>query len=170
MVMNAVDISIIVVSLIAAVSGLRQGLVKTVLTIAGLVVGVMMAGRYYERLAALISPSGADWVKILAYVIVVGVVSLVGSLAGLVVSRIVGAFLLGWLDRLLGALLGLAIGGLFSAAILIVISMYIPGARGAIFQSKLAPIVMEKIPLLLVLLPGQFDFIRDFFRSPPRGL
>ncbi|MFH1087384.1 MAG: CvpA family protein [Chloroflexota bacterium] len=168
--MNAVDISILVVSLISAVSGLRRGLVKSVLTVAGLVVGVILAGRYYDRLAELISPSGADWVKILAYCIIVGAVSVAGSIAGAVVSRIVGAFLLGWLDKLLGALVGLVLGGLFSAAILIVISMYIPGAREAVSQSKLAPIVMEKIPLLLVLLPGQFDFIRDFFRSPPGGL
>ena len=123
----------------------------------------MLAGRYYPLVADVISPSGAVWADIAAYAIIVVVMVVVGGVIGRIVRRFVGALSLGWLDRLIGALCGLAVGGMFCAALLTIMSKYLPGIEGTVSQSVLAQLLIDKFPLLLALLPEEFDFIRDIF-------
>ena len=53
--MNWLDIVLIVSLVIPTVIGLRQGLIKSVLSLVGLIVGVILAGIFYEALAGLLT-------------------------------------------------------------------------------------------------------------------
>ena len=161
--MNWLDIVIIVVAVLLGIAGLRQGIIRTVFGIAGLIGGIVLAGRYYGGLAALLSPSGATWVNIAAYAIILIATLIVAGVVGSLVAKLVHLVLLGWLDRLVGCFLGVFIGGLLFAAVLAIVVKYYPGTEAAISQSGLAKFLMGGFPLLLALLPGEFDFIRDFF-------
>jgi uncharacterized membrane protein required for colicin V production len=83
---------------------------------------------------------------------------------GWLVSHVVHITMLGWLDRLLGFVLGAAVGAMLCAAILAIISKYFPGSQTAISQSAIAKFLMEQFPLLLALLPDEFDFVRNLFQ------
>ena len=161
--MNWLDIVIIVVAVLLGIAGLRQGIVKTVFGIAGLIGGIVLAGRYYGGLAALLSPSGATSASIAAYVIILLATLIVAGLIGALVAKLVHLTILGWLDRLVGCVLGIVIGFLLCAAVLAIVGKYYPGTEAAISQSAIAKFLMERFPLLLALLPDEFDFIRDFF-------
>jgi membrane protein required for colicin V production len=161
--MNWLDIVIIVVALLLGIVGLRQGIIRTVFGIAGLIGGIVLAGRYYDELAALLSSSGATWVKIAAYVIILIATLIVAGVIGRFVAKLIHLVLLEWLDRLVGFILGVFIGGLLCAAVLAIAVKYDPGTVAVISQSGLAKFLMEGFPLLLALLPVEFDFIRDFF-------
>jgi membrane protein required for colicin V production len=161
--MNWLDIVIIVVAVLLGIVGLRQGIIKTVFGIAGLIGGIVLAGRYYDELAAVLSPSGATWVNIAAYAIILIATLIVAGVIGRLVAKLVHLVLLGWLDRLVGCILGVFIGGLLCAAILAIVVKYYPGTWAVISQSGLARFLMERFPLLLALLPRDFDFISDFF-------
>jgi len=161
--MNWLDIVIIVVAVLFGILGLRQGIIKTVFGIAGLIGGIVLAGRYYDELAALLSSSGATWAKIASYAIILIATLIVAGVVGSLVAKLVHIVLLGWLDRLVGCVLGVFIGGLLCAAVLAIVVKYYPGTEAVISQSGLAKFLMEGFPLLLALLPGEFDFIRDFF-------
>jgi len=161
--MNWLDIVIIVVAVLLGLAGLRQGIIKTVFGIAGLIVGIVLAGRYYDELAALLSSSGATWANIAAYAIILIATLIVAGVIGWFVAKLVHLVLLGWLDRLVGCVLGVFIGGLLCAAVLAIVVKYYPGTEAVISQSGVAKFLMEGFPLLLDLLPGEFDFIRDFF-------
>jgi len=163
--MNWLDIVIIVVAVLLGIVGLRQGIIKTVFGIAGLIGGIVLAGRYYDELAAVLSSSGATWVNIAAYAIILIATLIVASVIGRLVAKLVHLVLLGWLDRLVGCILGVFIGGLLCAAILAIVVKYYPGTEAVISQSGLARFLMERFPLLLALLPGDFDFISDFFTT-----
>jgi membrane protein required for colicin V production len=163
--MNWLDIVIIVVAVLLGIVGLRQGIIKTVFGIAGLIGGIVLAGRYYDELAAVLSPSGATWVNIAAYAIILIATLIVAGVIGRLVAKLVHLVLLGWLDRLVGCVLGVFIGGLLCAAILAIVVKYYPGTEAVISQSGLARFLMERFPLLLALLPGDFDFISDFFTT-----
>jgi membrane protein required for colicin V production len=163
--MNWLDIVIIVVAVLLGLVGLRQGIIKTVFGIAGLIGGIVLAGRYYDELAALLSPSGATWVNIAAYAIILIATLIVAGVVGHFVAKLVHFAALGWIDRLVGCVLGVFIGGLICAAILAIVLKYYPGAETVISQSGLARFLMEGFPLLLALLPQDFDFIRDFFST-----
>lgn len=161
--MNWLDIVIIVVAVLLGLVGLRQGIIKTVFGIAGLIGGIVLAGRYYSGLAALLSPAGATWANIAAYAIILIATLIVAGVIGWLVAKLVHIVMLGWLDRLVGCVLGVFIGGLLCAAVLAIVVKYYPATEAVISQSGVAKFVMEGFPLLLALLPGEFDFIRDFF-------
>jgi membrane protein required for colicin V production len=161
--MNWLDIVIIIVVALLGFAGLRQGIIRTVFGIAGLIGGIVLAGRYYDELAALLSPAGATWANIAAYAIILLATLVVAGVVGHFVAKLVHFAALGWLDRLVGFILGVVIGGLLCAAVLAIVGKYYPGAEAVISQSGLARFLMEQFPLLLALLPGEFDFIRDFF-------
>ena len=161
--MNWLDIVIIVVIVLLGIAGLRQGMIRTVFGIAGLIGGIVLAGRYYGELAALLFPSGAIWGNIAAYAIILLATLLVAGVIGWLVAKLVHFAALGWLDRLVGFILGVVIGGLLCAAVLAIVGKYYPGAEAVISQSVIAKFLMEQFPLLLALLPAEFDFIRDFF-------
>ena len=161
--MNWLDIVIIVVVVLLGFGGLRQGIIRTVFGIAGLIGGIVLAGRYYDELAAVLSPSGATWVNIAAYAIILLATLIVAGVVGNLVAKAVHFAALGWLDRLIGCVLGIFIGGLLCAAILAIVLKYYPAAAATISQSGVAEFLMDQFPLLLALLPADFDFIRDFF-------
>jgi membrane protein required for colicin V production len=161
--MNWLDIVIIVVAVLLGIGGLRQGIIRTVFGIAGLIGGIVLAGRYYDGLAAVLSPAGATWANIAAYAIILLATLIVAGVVGHLVAKLVHFAALGWLDRLVGFILGIVIGGLLCAAVLAIVGKYYPGAEAVISQSVIAKFLMEQFPLLLALLPAEFDFIRDFF-------
>ncbi len=161
--MNWLDIVIIVVAAFFGLFGLWQGAIKALFGLAGLVGGIVLAGRYYDDLAGILSPSGATWSEVAAYALIVIATLVAAGAIGWLVSHLVHITMLGWLDRLIGFLLGAAVGCLLCAAILAIISKYFPGSQSIISQSAVAKFLMEQFPLLLALLPDEFDFVRNLF-------
>jgi membrane protein required for colicin V production len=162
---NWLSILIIVIAVLVGLVGLRHGIIRTVFGIAGLIGGIVLAGRYYGALATVVSPGGATWASIAAYAIILLATVVVAGLVGHFVAKLVGLAALGWLDRLIGFILGLFVGGLLSGAVLAIVAKYYPGSTATISQSVVARFLMSQFPLLLALLPKEFGFIRNFFST-----
>jgi membrane protein required for colicin V production len=145
---NWLDIVIIVVVALLGIVGLRQGMIRTVFGIAGLIGGIFLAGRYYDELAALLFPSSAIWANIAAYAIIAVATLVVAGVIGWLIAKLVNFVALGWLDRLVGCILGIVIGGLLCAAILAIIVKYYPGMEATINQSIIARFLVGGFPLL----------------------
>lgn len=161
--MNWLDIIIIVIAALFGLCGLWQGAIKAVFGLVGLVGGIVLAGHYYGQLAGVLSPSGASWSGIAAYAIILIATLIVAGAIGWLVSHLVHITMLGWVDRLVGFVLGFAAGSILCAAILAIISKYFLGSQTVISQSAVAGFLMEQFPLLLALLPEEFEFVRDLF-------
>jgi len=114
-------------------------------------------------LANILSPGEATWSRIAAYAIILVAILIVASVIGWFVARLVHIVMLGWADRLLGFILGAGIGGMLCAAVLAIVSKYLPVTQEPISRSVMARLLMEQFPLLLALLPEEFDFIAEFF-------
>ena len=161
--MNWLDIVIIVAIAIPTFLGFRTGIIKAVLSLAGLIVGVFLAGRYYlplsEQLAFIPQASVA---KIVAFaIILVGVMVIAGVLASLL-KWAASVVMLGWVNHLGGAVFGLVLGAIFCGALLATWVKFL-GATGAITESNLAFILVDFFPVVLALLPEEFDAVRSFF-------
>jgi membrane protein required for colicin V production len=146
--MNWLDIVIIVVLILLGVAGLRQGMIRTVFGIAGLIGGIVLAGRYYDELAARLFPSGAIWGNIAAYAIILLATLLVAGVIGWLIAKLVNFAALGWLDKVMGFILGVVIGGLLCAAILAIAVKFYPGVEATINQSVIARFLVGGFPLL----------------------
>jgi len=162
--MNWLDIVILVVIAGASFLGLRIGLIRAVLSLAGLIVGVILAGHYYVPLSEQLSfiPQ-AGVAEVVAFaIILIGVMVVAGVLAKFL-KWAASAIMLGWVNRLGGAVFGLVLGALFCGALLATCGKFLDIA-GIISESSLAAILLDRFPAVLALLPEEFDAIRSFFQ------
>lgn len=168
--MNWVDIVIVVVTVILGFIGLKQGLVKTVFGLAGIVVGIILAGQWDNNLAAKIF-KGSEWGQIVSFAIILVAVLVIANMIGGALKKALTFIMLGWLDNLLGLVVGLAAGLLICGALVAIIAKLGPvpvagvgGIRAAIKESALAKILVEQMPVVLALLPGDFSKVKDYFK------
>ncbi len=162
--MNWLDIVIIVVIAIPAFLGLRTGIIKAAFSLAGLILGVILAGRYYVPLSAqltFIPHEGAA--KIAAFVIILIGVIVIAIVLSRLLERVVSMMLLGWVNRLGGAVFGFLLGAILCGALLATWVKFI-GPASAIIESGLAVILLDRFPMVLALLPDEFATIRSFFQ------
>ena len=107
--MQTIDIIISVLLVIGLISGLRDGLVNQVAGLAGLVGGLLLGRTFYmpvgEWMASTFGMS-AEAAHITAFILILIVVPLLLNLVGWLVSKILSAICLGWINRLLGGLVG----------------------------------------------------------------
>ncbi len=162
--MNWLDIVIVIIVAISIFLGFRIGIIKAVLSLAGLIVGIVLAGRYYaplsERLAFIPQARVAE---IVAFAIILIGVMLMTTVLAILLNRAASAVMLGWVNHLGGAVFGLALGALLCSALLAIWANF-GDSHGAITQSMLATILLDRFPAVLALLPDEFDVIRSFFR------
>jgi membrane protein required for colicin V production len=164
--MNWLDIVIIVAMVVAVFGGLKNGLIKGVVTLAGLILGIVLAGRYYQTLGALLPASWGGAADIVGFVIILAVVMLIAMVIAFLLRNLLKAIMLGWLDRLGGAVFGLLLAAFSWGALLAVLSQY-AGALGSfgdiITGSALAEFLLGVFPFILGLLPAEFDVVTGFF-------
>ena len=162
--MNWLDIIILVVVVIATFLGLRIGIIKAALSLAGLIVGIILAGRYYVPLSELLSAiPQADVAKVVAFAIILIGVMVIASVLAAVLKWIASVVMLGWVNRLGGAVFGLVLGAMLCGALLATWVKFL-GIAEVISQSRLAVILLDRFPVVLALLPDEFDVIRSFFQ------
>ena len=162
--MNWLDIVIAVVLIVAIFTGLRQGLIKAALSLAGLIIGVILASNFYQELGGVMDffPS-EDVANVAAFIIILVVVMIIAAVLATLLKATAKAILLGWIDRLGGAIFGLLMGAIFMGALLAILVKFF--GEGLITESFLSEILLDKFQLVLVLLPSEFDTIRDFFQQ-----
>lgn len=161
--MNWLDIVIIVVIAITTLIGLRTGIITAALSLAGLIVGLILAGHYYVPLSEQLAFIPQAVAKIVAFaIILIGVMIIAGALAKLLMW-VASLVMLGWVNHLGGAVFGLVLGAILCSAMLAIWIKFL-GIEGAIIESTLARILLNYFPLVLALLPDEFNVVRSFFQ------
>jgi membrane protein required for colicin V production len=162
--MNWIDIIILVVVLVSTFIGLRAGIIKIALSFAGVIVGVMLAGRFHVALAGRLTFISQERIaEVVAFAVILIVVMLIASVLAAVLKGIASLVLLGWVNHLGGAVVGFLLGAVLIGALL-TLWVKFPGSSGVIANSSLAEILLDRFPAVLGLLPREFDAIRSFFR------
>ena len=162
--MNWLDIIIIVAIAGATFLGLKIGIIKAVLSLAGIIIGVFLAGHYYvslsEQLPFISSESVA---RIVAFAIILVGVMVVAAVLALLLKWTASAMMLGWVNHLGGAVFGLLMGAIFCGALLALWAKFSDNTA-AISESNIAMILVNYFPLVMALLPDEFDAVHSFFQ------
>jgi hypothetical protein len=130
---------------------------------------VAIAGAASDSLAEKLSSGGALWAYVVSFAVILIIVMVIFSILGHIVKGFIKLIMLGWLDSLGGALVGLFVGGLIVAAIFIAVGKWAAGEPGttsvgtAIGNSALAHFLIDSFRLLLSILPGRFDAVTSLF-------
>lgn len=155
-----IDLAIVLVVIGIGVWGWRMGILRAGIALVAIVVGVLLAGMYHERvfvdLAIAETPSGA--MKASSFVVIMALVSVGGYVVGTFMRGLASVLLLGWADRAAGALFGMLFGLLLAqAAIAIVVMAGLDDANGEIGGSVIGWAMLDNVPVVRALLPVEFD-------------
>lgn len=162
--MNWLDVIIMVVITAATFTGMIIGLISAALSLAGIIVGIILAGRYYLAFSQHLGfISSENVAHIVAFAIILVGVMLIALVLALVLRWAFSLIQLSWLDRIGGAVFGLAAGLLFCGAVLAIWVKSI-GIGATVSGSALASFLLEHFPIVLGLLPAEFDTVRSFFQ------
>lgn len=140
------------------------GLIREVVTIVSALLGIVVAGLFYEPLADDIGTfiDSERAARIAAFLAIFGSIVLAGQVAAWLLRETAGLLMLGTFDHLGGAVFGLVKGILIIQVLLILFATY-PSLDldDAISDSALSPLFTERAPILLQILPAEFDAAKD---------
>lgn len=161
--MNWLDITILVIVAGATFYGLKKGLIKVVLSLVGLIVGIVLAGRFYTVVAGWLTFIPQEGVaEAVAFGVIVIVVMLAASILAGVLKWITSLVMLGWVNYLGGAAIGLITGAILCGALLTLWGNFL-STPDVFTESVLAGFLLDSFPAVLALLPDEFDAVRSFF-------
>ncbi len=157
--MNSLDLTLLIGAGIFMILGMYWGLIRQVLAIVGLIVGVGMAGRFGPDVAGWLSSFIAEpeIAGVVGFVAVLVLVSAITSLIASLLRIFAGLLFLGWIDHLLGGVLGLVQAVLAGTALLIgLVAFPSPAWSAAVEGSIMASGLLRVAGLLTALLPEMF--------------
>lgn len=160
--MNWLDAALVIFLILMALAGLMRGFIKTLLPLVGLMVGVVVAGKYYTGLAHDIFSSHSTAAYVAAFLVIVLVFLIAAMILAMVLHELLKLVLLGWLDHLAGLVLGAVLGYIIAGAILTILLKHSVGVS-TISDSEVANYMVNKFPVALAFLPGDYDRVKDFF-------
>ena len=166
---------IALVVLLNVVSAAMQGFFAEALSLAGLVVGYVVAAWQYRRLAEwLMSFLKSEWLaEIFGFLIIFFAVLLVFGIAGRISRWVMKEAGLSGFDRFLGGLLGLLKGVFMVAVILMGLTAFTPTSK-MLQDSELAPYFLVVGRAAIWVAPSElrarFYQGLDFLRRAPKEL
>ncbi len=167
--MNGLDIAFVVILGYTLIRGLFRGLVKEIASLFGLFAGFIVANTYYGQVMKVVQKvlANPQYAAIISYVliflVVLGAIIFIG--AGL--RKLMEAFMLGWLDRTGGGLLGVIKGGLVCSLLLFFLTMFMSQGSPFLTQSRLSPFVNQFAARLVSLVPQE---MKDTFGHKSESL
>ncbi|OIQ84732.1 colicin V production protein [mine drainage metagenome] len=162
--MNTFDYAVLAIVGLSILWSMMCGFVREVLSIAGWVAAFFVAKLYTLQLAPLLPEviPTQSFRLLAAFVILFLATLLVGSLLAIALSEVFRKVGLGWLDRWLGAVFGLARGVIIVAVLVLLAGLTsIPQDarwRNAMFSAPLEALVMSMLPWFPAGLASQIKY------------
>ncbi len=152
-----IDLIILLIVLISLIVGIVRGFVKELSVIVGLILGIYIAVTRYPSfekyiLKLITNPTAA---KVVSFALIFLVVFFLVILLGVLLQKAIHLVMLGWLDKLIGGVFGIAKGLIISWLLLILATAIYPNAIYTIQKSTIAAKLYDlgtkitKLPLKL---------------------
>jgi membrane protein required for colicin V production len=169
--LTALDWFLVLLTTVSVITAFRQGLVKVVFSLSGLIFGVLSATWIHNRVAnSLQTVGGVDAsAQILAFLAVVVVVYIGFAVAGAFARKAAMGAGSGLVDRFLGAGFGLLRGGLTGAVVLVTLMAAMPRST-IVERSQFAPYVLQGTRSVAFMVPDSFREGIDTKAAPQPGL
>jgi len=157
------DWALVLIVLVSVLQAIAQGFFYEFFSLAGVVVGYLLAAWEYPRVAAWYAQHvNSQWTADIAgfFTIFLAVVVLAGII-GRIASRLVRAVGLRWFDRLLGAVFGFVRGAVMTTVVVLALAAFAP-QWGWLQQSRVAPFLLVSGRALIWAAPAD---LRQRFRE-----
>jgi membrane protein required for colicin V production len=157
--LNWIDLVIILILAWFTYAAFHAGMIRELITIAGAVFGVALAGLFYKELAEDVKVAFDDQqtAEIIAFAMVFGATVLASQLLAIFLKQAASLLMLGLMDSLGGAIVGFTKGFIFvEIGLILAITFTTLGLEGAVQSSAIAPFFLDIVPALKLILPGEF--------------
>ena len=137
--MNLYDIIILIVALVGLIDGLRKGFIKTAGAIAGVVAGIFAAKALSYQVAPFISglfeSASPKMVQVVSFITLFVFTVILFHFVAILLSKLINMILLGWLNRLAGGVIAVALY-LFVLSFVANVFEYFDNGKSAFHQEK----------------------------------
>lgn len=154
---TAFDWFLVVLVVISTVAAFQKGIIRVLLSLGGVIAGILIASWNYEPVAVRLERSIAS-IAICEVVAFLGIFLLVFILVTLVaraIAKTVKAIGLGFVDRLLGAAFGLVRGVLLGIVAMMIAAAFFPESTW-LRDSALSPYFLIGARAVSFVVPSQF--------------
>ncbi len=136
------DVVVTVSICLLAAFGFWKGIVRAVISVAGLFVGILLAGSLHRQVAAMLWSSGGTWSLIAAYAVILIATLILTALLAALLSRLIHMTALGMIDRIVGLAAGATAATLGWALLLALLVALSPGFADLVSQSPVARLLL----------------------------
>ena len=166
--MNVFDLIVLILILLFLVRGVWVGLISQIAFLAALILGFAAAGAFYGDAAGMLSPliSHPQLSFLITYILLFLAVYLLVMLIGLGLRKVVNISMLGWFDRLMGAVFGLSKAVFVASLLFIVLAGFLAGSRPYLRAARCYPYLAVSSKYLLSLIEDS-DLRSQFLPSEP---
>jgi membrane protein required for colicin V production len=162
--MTSLDLIVLAMIALSVVFAYFRGMVREVVALAAWIVGLVAAFRYMDQVATIFA--GFDVTPtvrhVLAFVLILVVFMIAGALVAWVLRSAVRAVGLGFFDRFLGALFGVARGALIAVLFALVAGVTTLPRHDWWQNSLVGPVLADSALALRPYLPGEWAERLDF--------
>jgi len=141
--MTWLDTVIVLTICVMAAIGFWKGIVRTIVGIAALFAGVLLAGQFYQTVDQALWPEGSAWSAAAAYALVFFGVLMLGLLAATLLSRLIQMTVFGMVDRAVGLVAGATVAILLWGATIALLAQAITGMDAVLADSPVAALVAQ---------------------------
>ena len=162
---NWLDVVFAIILIASVLEGLKQGLARTAIGLASVIVGLFLALWFYATLGALFGTHmSRGWASVLSFLVIFVCTMLLGALLAALIAKLLKLAHLSWLDRLMGGAFGVLRGALVCAVIVAVMMAFATKPPpGSVARSRLAPYMMGTARIVVYAAP--YEFREGFHRS-----
>ena len=162
--MNWLDVVLLIFLVPSVLAGWKFGLIRSLFGLIALIVCIVLASRFYGPLAVdlldrIFQPNIS---AILSFLIIF--IFAIGAIGIVIVrlNQLVTDSILNWVNKFGGAVFGLLIAAIILGALLAIILKLLVD-QTFITGSIIASFLLDKFPVVLSLLPSEFNAVRSFF-------
>jgi membrane protein required for colicin V production len=150
-----IDWVILIILMVAVISGFIKGLMRQLIFILFVLAGFIVAARYFSRLAPSLRPALANetWARFLSFLLIFAGFLLIGWLLSYLIFKLIKGPLR-VLDIILGGLFGF-VKGVLIASVFVLALLLFPVKEKDLIQSQLAYPCLSVSRLLIQLVPRE---------------
>lgn len=155
--MSPLDAITVIILSLFLVRGIWTGFIKQVASIAALIIGFVVAGRFYGESSRLVIPfiDNQQAGFFIAYILLFLVSFAAVIFLGVLLKKVVTLSLLGWFDGLLGGMVGLIKGVFISCLLFMILASFISGGSPFFTKSFFYPYLESTSKLLVATIKDQ---------------
>jgi len=140
--MNGLDIALLVLVVLLAIRGFSKGLIREVFSIGGVILGFYIALKFVQNTTHFLGIEDVTLAKVVGFIVVFLTIVVVTQIVGALLSRFLKLIFLGFVDRLLGMVLGMLEAMIIAGMIVSVLARIKP-VKEYVYESRIGPFLVQ---------------------------